>query len=825
MEASQQVAGRARFAPELAYEAARLYYLDDETQASIAERLQVSRPTVSRLVAEARRLGLVRIEVVDPRADERDELAGRLADALHLQRVRIVPSVHPSRVGRDLAPAVTAELESMRLKPGDALLCSSGRTVYEIVGQPLAPLAGVQIAPSVGGLSEPVAWYQTNEITRQMAERTGAFPAFLYAEAMPAPALRRSLDEDPTFRHVTGLWGAAKGAIVGIGAPPTVRDSISRAIRIEQSDLLDAVGDVCLNFFDAEGRAIEFDGSERMVRTPVSWCSASSTWSASPWASRRPPASSVPLAPGCCAPSSPICRRPAPCSPRRSRPRTPAASPRPQETRVEQFVIGVDVGTSSTKGVLVSADGSIVRSAARRHDPDRPRAGHVEMDAELWWAEFAGIAAELAAAAPGPIAAVGVSGMGPCTLLTDGAGRPLRPAILYGIDTRASEQIVRLQTELGDEAIVEAAGSRLSGQSVGPKLAWVAEQEPQLWARAERLFMPSSWLLWKLTGEYAIDRQSASQAAPLYDLRTDDWHDRWADALRGGITLPRLLWTGEVAGLVTPAASAQTGLPAGIPVAIGAIDAWTEAVSVGADRPGGLMLMYGTTLFLSATDTARRAHPALWCSAGTSPGLHHLAAGMATSGAVTDWLRTMLGEPDFGPLVAEAEAVPVGSDGLLMLPYFAGERTPLHDPDARGVIAGLSLRHRRGHLYRAALEGTAFGVRHNLEFLREAGASITAAHAVGGGTSSRLWPQIVSDVTGLPQLIARHTIGACFGAAVLAARTVTDVRMDRWNPVVDRIEPDPANRERYDGLYADYRALHPATVEINHHLAALQREV
>lgn len=269
MEAGQdQKGGRSRFAPELAYEAARLYYLDDETQAAIAERLAVSRPTVSRLIAEARRLGLVRIEVVDPRADERDELAGRLAEALGLQRVRIVPSVHPSRMGRDLAPAVTAELETMRLGPGDTLLCSSGRTVYEVVGQPLAPLAGVQIVPSVGGLSEPVAWYQTNEITRQMAERTGAFPAFLYAEAMPAPALRRSLDEDPTFRHITGLWSSAKGAIVGIGAPPTVRDSISRAIRIEQSDLVDAVGDVCLNFFDAEGRAIEFDGSERMVRTP-----------------------------------------------------------------------------------------------------------------------------------------------------------------------------------------------------------------------------------------------------------------------------------------------------------------------------------------------------------------------------------------------------------------------------------------------------------------------------------------------------------------------------------------------------------------------------
>ncbi|CAM3820175.1 sugar-binding transcriptional regulator [Isoptericola cucumis] len=255
-------------AADLAYQAARMYYVDNATQATIAERLDVSRPTVSRLVTEARRLGLVRIEVVDPRSDERGVLAVRLQEALGLDGARVVPPVHPSRLGPDLAPAVGAEIEGMGLEPGDVLLLSSGRTVYEVVREPLPKMTGVQVVPTVGGLSEPVAWYQTNEIARLAAESTGAFPAFLFTEVLPTVPMRRSLDEDPTFRHVLALWQGARAAVVGIGAPTATRHSISRSIPAEASHFRDAVGDVCMNFFDASGAAIEFPGSDRMVRTP-----------------------------------------------------------------------------------------------------------------------------------------------------------------------------------------------------------------------------------------------------------------------------------------------------------------------------------------------------------------------------------------------------------------------------------------------------------------------------------------------------------------------------------------------------------------------------
>ena len=478
--------------------------------------------------------------------------------------------------------------------------------------------------------------------------------------------------------------------------------------------------------------------------------------------------------------------------------------------------LGVDVGTSSTKGVRVAADGTVERVAVREHAVDRPGPGRVEMAPAVWWEEFCSIAHELAAP---DIAAVGVSGMGPCVALTDAGGEPLRPAILYGVDTRAEEQIADLTERFGAAEIVERCGSALSTQAAGPKLAWIAQHEPEVFAAARRLFMPASWLTWKLTGEYVLDHHSASQCTPLYDVRAGEWFAPWAQELAGPIELPRLVWADTVAGPVTPAASGATGLPAGIPVVAGTIDAWTEAVSVGATRPGDLMLMYGTTMFLICTVADPIACPPLWGTVGAFEGTRNLAGGMATSGAITGWLRDLFGSPGYEELIAEAGRSPVGARGLLMLPYFAGERTPIADPSARGVLAGLTIEHTRGDLYRSALEATAMGVRHNVEAMRDAGAEPVRVVAVGGGTQSDLWLQIVSDVSGLVQSVCRVGIGASYGAAFLAASAVADARIEDWNPVVRAIEPAGQRRAAYDELYAEYRRLHEATADIQHRLA------
>lgn len=500
--------------------------------------------------------------------------------------------------------------------------------------------------------------------------------------------------------------------------------------------------------------------------------------------------------------------------------------------------LGVDIGTSSSKGVLVDATGTILATATRAHEVSRPRPGHVEMDARTWWDEFVSLARELPdlARADGidpEIVAVGVSGMGPCVVLADDTDEPVRPAILYGVDMRTGAQIARMTDELGVDEITRVGGSTLTSQAAGPKIVWLADEEPDAYARARRLFMPASWLARKLTGAYVLDHQSASQCSPLYDVEAGAWHEPWWRRFAPGIEAPALAWAGDIAGAVTDAAALATGIPSGTPVITGSIDAWMEAVSVGAHEVGDLMLMYGTTMFLIATGDQTLRTPSMWTTVGAFPGTRNLAGGLATSGALTAWLKDLT-DADYPALLAEAEASGLGARGLVMLPYFAGERTPILDPDARGVIAGLTLDHTRGDLYRAALEATALGVRHNVETMRAAGADIRRIVAVGGGTQGSLWLQVVSDATGLVQEVPRTTIGASYGAAFLAAAAIADdadtgddaaPRIADWNPIATTVRPDPDATAFYDQLFERYTRLYASTKELVHELAADQRRV
>ncbi|MBS2549942.1 FGGY-family carbohydrate kinase [Catenulispora sp. NL8] len=491
------------------------------------------------------------------------------------------------------------------------------------------------------------------------------------------------------------------------------------------------------------------------------------------------------------------------------------------------LTLGVDIGTASSKGVLVAADGTVLAQATRPHAVSSPRPEWFEHDPELiWWADFRQIVAELLAALPAvpggpqPIDAIAVSGIGPCLLPADAEGRPLRPAILYGIDTRATAQIAEQSERLGGGIVLARCGSPLTSQAIGPKFGWLAEHEPKVAAATRRWFMASSYLTFRLTGEYVLDHHSASQSVPLYSQRENAWIEDWCRQIAPDVEFPRLAWPTEIIGGITAGAAAETGLPAGTPVLAGTIDAWSEAAGVGVLQPGDSMLMYGTTMFLVHVTRTAYALANLWGPTGLLPGTNCLAAGMATSGAVTSWLADLTAT-DYATLTTEATALPPGADGLLMLPYFAGERTPLFDPDARGVLAGLTLHHTRGHLYRAALEATAFGVRHNLEAIALSGEEPDRYVAVGGGTTGGLWTQIVSDVIGRPQQIPRHTIGAAYGDAFLAAVAAGNAALDdiaAWNPVDHVVAPDPARHRIYTRLYAQYRNLYPATARIVHSL-------
>lgn len=482
--------------------------------------------------------------------------------------------------------------------------------------------------------------------------------------------------------------------------------------------------------------------------------------------------------------------------------------------------LGVDVGTASTKAVAVRPDGQVVARAERRHATSSPHPGWFEHDAEsVWWADLCACLAELLPALPEPPAAISVSGIGPCLLPADEAGRPLRPAILYGVDTRAEQEIATMTEQFGEREIA-ASGAILTSQAVGPKMAWLANHEPAVWGRTRRFFMASSYLVHRLTGAYVLDHHSASQCSPLYDQPAADWDmARWS-VVAPDVEPPRLCWADEIVGEVSAEAAAATGLPAGLPVTAGTIDAWAEAESVLVRNPGDVMVMYGSTMFLVAITDEWLPSKALWPTRGLRPATSCLAAGMATSGSVTEWLALLTGA-DFDQLTAEAAGVPAGSDGLLLLPYFAGERTPLFDPRARGVLAGLTLGHTRAHLYRAALEGVAYGVRHNLDAMRSAGAAVERLVAVGGGTTGGLWTQVVSDVTGLPQQLRRETVGASYGDAMLAALAtgaVTEATTREWNPLASVVEPDPATERLHQRRFAEYRELYETTRALVHGL-------
>jgi xylulokinase len=367
-------------------------------------------------------------------------------------------------------------------------------------------------------------------------------------------------------------------------------------------------------------------------------------------------------------------------------------------------------------------------------------------------------------------------------------------------------------------------GKHLSSQAVGPKLRWIRDHEPEVWSAARRWHSLSSYLVARLTGEHVLDHHTASQCDPMYALRSNGWHPERAPAIAEHLRTPALAWPAEVVGAVTGAAAEQTGIPAGTPVCAGTVDAWAEAASAGARRPGDLMLMYGSTMFFVMVTGELVVHDKLWTTAGIEPGTVTLAAGMSTSGILTEWMRRLFGDVPFETLVAEAGQVRPGADGLMLLPYFAGERTPVFDPDARGIIAGLSLRHGRGHLFRATYEGIGFGIRQIVELLETTGQPIERILAVGGGTQGGLWTQIVSDVLSRPQLVPAQTIGASYGDALLAAIGTRAVPADTdWARSLSSVEPDPVAASSYAPLYEVYRELYPATRSLVHDLVATTR--
>lgn len=509
---------------------------------------------------------------------------------------------------------------------------------------------------------------------------------------------------------------------------------------------------------------------------------------------------------------------------------------------MNKLLLGIDIGTNSSKGVLCRSNGEIIAEARADHEMYIPKPGYAEQDADaVWWADFKKLSKELTNEIPAgdEIAGIGVSAIGACLLPVDRYGHPLRLGILYGVDTRAASQIEMLEEEYSREALVELGGSRLTSQAIGPKIIWIKENEPQIYRETAKFLTATSYIIFKLTGRYVIDAHTATEFNPLLNIKTVAWDAHFAEKITPLEKLPEIGWSDKIAGRISAEASKETGIPEGTPVNFGAVDALSEAISVGVVDPGDLMIMYGSTAFMIFLTENPVPTNELWLEAGAFQGQYEYSAGLSTSGSATTWFRDQFGkdylssEQDGGAnayaaLAKEASESPIGSNGLLTLPYMSGERTPIFDPKARGIIAGLSLSHTRGDIYRSLLEGTAFAIRMNLEAMQKNGAQIHHGVAVGGGSSNELWLQMVSDVTGIPQCIPEKTIGASYGDAFLAGlatgviHKLENLNSD-WVRITRKVLPNPKNKMFYDKLYPLFTDLYLKSKSVIHGLVDFQK--
>jgi xylulokinase len=476
-----------------------------------------------------------------------------------------------------------------------------------------------------------------------------------------------------------------------------------------------------------------------------------------------------------------------------------------------ECLVGLDVGTSAVKGVAIDPEGTVLALAEAEYPLSTPRPGWAEQDPEDWWAASERVLDQLRASAGAP-AGIGLSGQMHGLVALDEADRVLRPAILWN-DQRTAAQCEEIERTIGLERLISLTGNRALTGFTAPKLLWLREHEPDVYGRIARISLPKDYVRLRLCGAHAIDVADASGTL-LLDVARRRWSDDVLEALDLDATwLPAVMESPEVSGETAD----------GVPIAAGAGDQAAGALGVGVDRPGPLSVVLGTSgvvfaaLDAFAADAEARVHA--FCHA--VPGAWHAMGVMLSAAGSLRWLRdTAAAGVGYDVLIAEAVRWPPGTEGLLFAPYLAGERTPHADPDARGAFTGLSVRHDRGALVRAVLEGVAYGLRDSLDLIDElAAGSVELGRVSGGGARSTEWLTIVASVLDLPLERVAVDEGAAFGAAILggvAAGTWTDVHAavaatvrprERIEPVPEWVEVYRERRERFEAIYPALRAI------------------
>ncbi|HLN04523.1 MAG TPA: FGGY-family carbohydrate kinase [Bryobacteraceae bacterium] len=488
------------------------------------------------------------------------------------------------------------------------------------------------------------------------------------------------------------------------------------------------------------------------------------------------------------------------------------------------YVLGLDIGTTSTIGIAIRPEGEVAGLAKRPVDLYSERIGWAEENPQQWWSNVKEIIAELLASGIGPseIQAIGVTGMLPAVILLDEVGCLLRPSIQQS-DARCGSEVEDLEREVDAATFVARAGNGLNQQLVAPRLRWIEKHEPDVFRRIATVFGSYDYINWRLTGERAVEKNWALEGG-FVDVASGVI----ADDLVGlahipRSALPRKSESHEILGRVSTKAAAETGLLGGTLVVGGAADLIASALGAGITRKGDVLLKFGGSVdILLATDQPL-PDPRIYLDYHLVPGLYMPNGCMATGGTGLNWFVNTFAKGERAAaqtagisvhqwLDRKAAEIPAGADGLTVLPYFLGEKTPIHDPFARALFSGLTLSHTIGHLWRAMLEGYAYALAHHIEVFHDVGYATTRYFASDGGSNSRVWMQIVADVLHAPIQLLRGHPGSCLGAAWTAAIGAGLTRdwcgISKFIEKDTFVEPNFANRELYANGYRVFRSLY-----------------
>jgi xylulokinase len=492
-----------------------------------------------------------------------------------------------------------------------------------------------------------------------------------------------------------------------------------------------------------------------------------------------------------------------------------------------RYFLGIDVSTTSSKALLINEQGEVAAVATSPHTLQTPKPLWSEQNPEEWWqATSASIQAVLkkGGISGAQVAAVGLTGQMHGLVLLDGSGAVLRPAILWN-DQRTQTQCDEIHRLIGKELFIKITGNVALPGFTAPKILWVRQNEPGIFARVKHILLPKDYLRFRLTGDYAMDKADGSGTV-LFDLARRNWSSEVLLAL--GIDphwMPPTFEGPQVTGRISAATAEVTGLMAETPVVAGGGDQAAQSVGVGAVESGIVALTLGTSgvVFASTSSPLIEPEGRLHAFCHAVPGTWHLMGVMLSAAGSLQWFHDNL-TPSMGfdELLNEAEGAPAGSQGLQFLPYLSGERTPYPDPLARAGFVGLTIRHKRAHMTRAVLEGVAYGIKDSFTLIQNAGlGSFKQVRASGGGTKGALWRQIMATVLETEVVTVNTTEGAAFGAALLAGVGVgvwpdVPTACENTIKITGSVKPNVSDLTAYRDGYQVYSELYHSLEKIFH---------